>query len=49
MSESDNTSSSSSMGNPSGVAPYVCGSYAALGSQLVIDKLNGDNDFEKWH
>ena len=33
---------------PSGVAPYVRGLYAAAGSQLVIDKWNGDNDFEKW-
>ena len=32
---------------PSGVAPYVRGSYAAAGSQLIIDKWNGDNDYEK--
>ena len=48
MPESSNNSSSSSMGTPSGVAPYVRGSYVASGSQLVIDKWNGDNDFEKW-
>ncbi len=41
-------SNNPSTGGPSGVAPYVCGSYAATGSQLVIDKWNGDNDFEKW-
>ena len=41
-------SNNPSTGGPSGVAPYVCGSYAAAGSQLVTDKWNGDNDFEKW-
>ena len=41
-------SNNPSVGGPSGVAPYVRGSYAAAGSQLVIDKWNGDNDFVKW-
>ena len=48
MLESDNTSGNPLMVSPSGVASYVCRSYAASGSQLVIDKWNGDNDFEKW-
>ena len=46
MPESDSNSPSGT--GPSGVVPYVRGSYAAAGSQLVIDKWNGDNDFEKW-
>ena len=48
MPETDNCSVSPSTGSPNSVAPYVRGSYAASGSQLVIDKWNGDNDFEKW-
>ena len=36
------------MVSPSGVALYVRGLYAASGSQLVINKWNDDNDFEKW-
>lgn len=47
MAESDNTSGSPSMVSPSGVEPYVRGSYATSGSQLVIDKWNDDNGFEK--
>ena len=30
------------------VAPYVRGSYVASGSQLTIEKWNGEGDFEKW-
>lgn len=47
MPKSDNTSGNPSTVIPSGVAPYVCESYADSGSQLVIDKWNDDNDFEK--
>lgn len=32
----------------SGVASYGRGSYVALGSQLPIEKLNGEGYFEKW-
>ena len=48
MPETDSSLVSPSTGSPNSVVPYVWGSYAALGSQLVIDKWNGDNDFEKW-
>ena len=36
------------MVSPSNVVPYVRGSYAISGPQLVIDKWNDDNEFEKW-
>ena len=48
MPETDSSSVSPSIGSLNSVAPCVRGSYAASGSQLVIDKWNGDNDFEKW-
>jgi len=44
----DNTSESPSGVSPSRVAPYIRGSYVVSGSQLVMDKRNGNNDFEKW-
>ena len=28
--------------------PYTRGMYVASGSQLAIEKWNGDKDFEKW-
>ena len=33
---------------PVATRPYVRGTYIASGSSLVIEKWNGDKDFEKW-